>query len=417
VGLSSDTIKQKLLCWGSRHSSFLFLDSCGYPDPYGRYEWIAAVGEKKRLRSWQELHAHSEGQWLFGHISYDAFETLPHFALRSKHLDQTQWSPITFFIPEAVVALERGSITPVLYAAPEDVERLQAALFNEAISEPEAIPAVSFSPALAEQDYLQTIEALREHIAAGDCYEINFCNARHADAPLVLSTLSVFQSLVERSPAPFAAYYQTDGLSMTGASPERYLRVSGKKVLSQPIKGTARRHADPFQDKAASDTLRASPKEQAENVMIVDLTRSDLARVCEVGSIQVDELFGIQSFPAVHQLVSTVSGTLQGGKTWVDALEASFPMGSMTGAPKRKVIELIDRYEPARRGLFSGTVGYVSPSGAADFNVVIRSLFYDQHTQELSYSTGGAITWGSDPVSEWEETLLKGEALERLFKP
>jgi len=199
------------------------------------------------------------------------------------------------------------------------------------------------------------------------------------------------------------------------ASPERFLMKEGAVLRSQPIKGTARRSKDREEDERLRTLLQSSEKEQAENVMIVDLVRNDLARSCEVGSVRVNELFGIYSFPQVHQMISTVSGRLRKDLPFTAAIRAAFPMGSMTGAPKHKVMQLIEQYEASRRELFSGSVGYISPEGDFDFNVVIRSLFYDADTQYLSYQTGGAITWGSDPESEWDELRLKAAAMERIF--
>jgi para-aminobenzoate synthetase component 1 len=202
---------------------------------------------------------------------------------------------------------------------------------------------------------------------------------------------------------------------MMCASPERFITKGGDIVRSQPIKGTARRSADSAEDERLKAELRNSEKEKAENVMIVDLVRNDLAHSCDVGSIEVEELFGIYSFPRVHQMISTVRGRLRHDTPLTDAIRYAFPMGSMTGAPKHKVMQLIDRYEAAMRELFSGSVGYITPDGDFDFNVVIRSLFYNAETGYLSYQTGGAITWGSDPESEWDELRLKAAAMERIF--
>ncbi len=199
------------------------------------------------------------------------------------------------------------------------------------------------------------------------------------------------------------------------ASPERYLHKDGRTILSQPIKGTARRDKDGAIDKQIKEVLRNDIKERAENVMIVDLVRNDLARCCETGSVQVDELFGVYTFPQVHQLISSVSGTMRAGKPFTDVIRYSFPMGSMTGAPKYKVMQLIEQYEQSRRGLFSGTVGYITPTGDFDFNVIIRSLFYNEAEKRLSYQTGGAITYDSNPGKEWDEMRLKAWALERIF--
>ncbi len=414
-GLRPETVRQQVLHWGSRCSPFLFLDSAGYADPYGRWDWLAAAGSVRTLTSWDALAAHPAGDWLFGHAAYEAYQSLGTFPLQGRHTTDAGWPPVSFFVPEVVVGLERGAAAVRVESSGDAPAALWARILAAPLPPSGPLPPVAFQPALAPSAYLTTVDALREHIAAGDCYEINLCNAREATRLVALPPVVLYESLRQASPAPFAACYRSGAHWMACASPERYLRVEGATVRSQPIKGTARRDADPGADAAIKAALQASPKERAENVMIVDLTRSDLARVCAVGSIRVDELFGIQSFPTVHQLVSTVSGTLTPGATWLDAVKASFPMGSMTGAPKQKVMELIDRYEPVPRGLFSGTVGYVTPAGDADFNVVIRSLFYEETTGCLSYSTGGAITWGSDPAAEWEETLLKGAALERLF--
>ena len=193
------------------------------------------------------------------------------------------------------------------------------------------------------------------------------------------------------------------------------MRKDGSKIISQPIKGTARRDKDAVRDEQIKQALSTDIKERAENVMIVDLVRNDLSRCAVTGSVAVEELFGIYTFPQVHQMISTVSATLKAGVPFTDAIRYSFPMGSMTGAPKYKVMQLIETYEHSARELFAGTVGYISPNGDFDFNVVIRSLFYNAATQLLSYHTGGAITYDSNAEAEWEEMRLKAWALERIF--
>jgi para-aminobenzoate synthetase component 1 len=202
---------------------------------------------------------------------------------------------------------------------------------------------------------------------------------------------------------------------MMCASPERYLHKHGNTILSQPIKGTARRGTDTGSDNEIKTALQSSIKDRAENVMIVDLVRNDIARSCKTGSVKVEELFGIYTFPQVHQMISTITGQLKEEEPFTNAIRYSFPMGSMTGAPKVKVMELVEKYEHSRRELFSGTVGYISPEGNFDFNVIIRSLFYNAATRYLSYQTGGAITYDSTPEQEWEEMRLKAWALEKIF--
>jgi len=276
------------------------------------------------------------------------------------------------------------------------------------------LPKITFQLNISKDKYLQTVDRLREHIAAGDCYEINFCCEGFSKNETI-DPLQVFIRLNEVAPAPFAAFYRHDERYMMCASPERYLYKQEGKIVSQPIKGTAKRSVDEKMDEANKAFLKSSVKEQAENVMIVDLVRNDLARSCEVKSVRVEELCGIYSFPQVHQMISTVSATLAPGSPFTNAIKYSFPMGSMTGAPKIKVMELIEQYERTARGLYSGCVGYISPRSDFDFNVVIRSLFYNKKGKYLSYQTGGAITFDSDPELEWEEMRLKALAMEKIF--
>ena len=195
------------------------------------------------------------------------------------------------------------------------------------------------------------------------------------------------------------------------ASPERFLQKRGMQLISQPIKGTSKRDMDPVKDTTNKNHLTSSTKEKSENVMVVDLVRNDMSMVCEKGSVKVKELFGVYSFPQVHQMISTVEGTLSSGLKFTDAIEACFPMGSMTGAPKKRVMELIEDYEFSERGLFSGSIGYITPEGDFDFNVVIRSIFYNKNRKEVSFFAGSGITFYSNAEEEYEECLLKAKAL------
>jgi para-aminobenzoate synthetase component 1 len=263
---------------------------------------------------------------------------------------------------------------------------------------------------------MRTVKILQDHIRRGDCYEINFCQEFYAE-DTDIDPLTVFSKLGSISPNPFAAFYKNEFSYLLCASPERYIKKTGQKLVSQPIKGTSVRFVnDKERDTIQRDNLLQSQKERSENVMVVDLVRNDLARVCQEGSVEVDELFGIYSFPQVHQMISTISGKIKPEKDLVDIIRATFPMGSMTGAPKRKVMQLIERYEKSRRGLFSGAVGYIAPGGDFDFNVVIRSILYNAKDQYLSFSTGSAITHYSDPEAEFAECMLKGQAMRRVLE-
>lgn len=419
-------IKQRMLNWADQFSILLFLDSNNYRSLYAGYECLLATGNRSSanftidndppdgdaLSKLQHFHS-THHDWLFGHICYDYKNQLEP-KLVSSHLSNTGFPLLHFFIPQTVCYINREQ-TVFTIESFDDPELIYKTICEtDLLYAVKTMPELRFRSVVDKETYLDTISKLRRHIADGDCYEINFCNEGYCTNVDIVPR-EVFGSLNTLSPAPFAAYYRLEDKYMMCASPERYLRKSGNTILSQPIKGTARRDADTAKDEQIKESLRANIKERAENVMIVDLVRNDLARCCETGSIKVDELFGIYTFPQVHQMVSSVSGTLKAGIPFTDAIRYSFPMGSMTGAPKFKVMQLIEEYEHSRRELFSGTIGYITPGGDFDFNVVIRSLFYNAATKYLAYQTGGAITYDSNAGQEWEEMRLKAWALERIF--
>ena len=411
-------IKARMLNWAKQFSILLFLDSNNYHQKYSSYECLLAVkpvgtwnGEDDALLKLSQLHEEHK-DWVFGHICYD-YKNQLESKLTSSHKERTGFPLTNFFIPQTVCHINAAQTTLTIESF-EDPGPIYKAIKESAAEELASIPSLQFTSVTSKQQYLDSIRRLRTHIADGDCYEINYCNEGYCEG-VAVQPLQVFNALNALSPAPFAACYRLDDKYLMCASPERYLRKEGSKLLSQPIKGTARRDTDPVKDAEIKEHLRNDIKERAENVMIVDLVRNDLAHCSETGSIAVEELFGIYSFPQVHQMMSTVTGMLRQGVPFTDALRYSFPMGSMTGAPKHKVMQLIDKYEQSRRELYSGTVGYITPAGDFDFNVVIRSLFYNETTQYLSYQTGGAITYDSDPEKEWDEMRLKAWALERIF--
>ncbi len=414
-------IKQRMLDWASQFSILLFLDSNEYTSPHSRYECLLAVGSREAisagdsdtegLQRLQQLYD-AQKDWLFGHIGYDYKNALEP-QLSSQHTAKTKFPELHFFVPQTVCYIAAGS-NELTISSYDDPAVVYAAIMSYVPAALPVLPELQFSSVVDKDSYIATLQKLRTHIADGDCYEINFCTEGFCENAGVHPP-DAFKALNALSPAPFAAYYRLQDQYMMCASPERYLAKHGSKLLTQPIKGTARRDADPAKDEAIKEALRADIKERAENVMIVDLMRNDLAHVCTPGSVQVDELYGIYTFPQVHQMISTVSGTMQPAMPFTEALRHSFPMGSMTGAPKHKVMQLIERYERSRREVFSGTVGYITPDGDMDLNVVIRSMFYNAATGYLSYQTGGAITYDSDPAKEWDEMRLKAWALERIF--
>lgn len=409
-----------MLDWAEQFSILLFLDSNGYDLRHNRFECLLAVDsvevteddDIRGLSELQQLHD-KDKDWLFGHICYDYKNELEP-KLASRHGHKPGFPELYFFRPQVVCYIDKDKRTLHIESIDITPDEVYNSINFVPEIEKEQPPHLKFILRTDKDTYLKNIQVLKQHIKDGDCYEINYCVEGYCEHAHI-DPLSVFHALNTLSPAPFAAFYRYEDKHMMCASPERYLMKKGDTILSQPIKGTARRDSDPVKDAEIKKALSESIKERAENVMITDLVRNDLARCCETGSVQVEELFGIYSFPQVHQMVSTVTGKLKKDIPFTDAIRYSFPMGSMTGAPKIKVMELIDKYEDNRRELFSGTVGYITPDGDFDFNVVIRSLFYDYATHYLSYQAGGAITYDSIPEDEWEEMRLKAWALERIF--
>lgn len=410
-----DEIKNKVLAWIHSSGTFLYLDSHGYQDPYGRYEMLAACAPVRWIKGSQGLNElrSASPDWYFGHLAYD-FKNELFKGLTSRHKGKAPtFEDLAFFVPETVCFIPRGACALVIESF-KDPENILSEILHTPVPVEGDLPNLTFKRCQQQPEYEAALQQVLAHIAAGNCYELNYCSEAVANAA-GLDPCSVYRALKRKAPMPFSAYYRHEDAYMMGASPERYFCKSQSKLIAQPIKGTAPRGANKAADQSAIDRLRKDPKEQAENVMIVDLMRNDLARVCVPGTVEVAELFGIYTFPTVHQLISTVVGTLRPTITVAEILEKTFPMGSMTGAPKKRVLEITDELEVSRRGLYAGTTGYLSPDGDADFNVVIRSLFYDADSGRLSYHSGGAITRQSVPEQEWNELLLKGCALEALF--
>jgi para-aminobenzoate synthetase component 1 len=265
----------------------------------------------------------------------------------------------------------------------------------------------SFCPLVSRRAYLEKVERIKAYIAAGDALEV--CLTHRFEGPCAAEPLSVYRLLRRGNPAPFAAYLDLGDLQLLSASPERFLRVSSGRVQSRPIKGTRPRGRTPDEDRSLRLALAASEKDRCENVMIVDLVRNDLGRVCRIGSVEVTEFLLIEPYTTVFQLVSTVEGKLADGASLFDAIRACFPGGSMTGAPKIRAMEIIDELEPVARGPYAGALGYLSATGDCDLNIVIRTILAREG--RAYFHVGGAIVADSDPEAEWQETLDKASGL------
>jgi para-aminobenzoate synthetase component 1 len=259
----------------------------------------------------------------------------------------------------------------------------------------------------SHEGYLEAVATAREYICAGDIFEVNL--SQRFDVDLPIPPYDLYKRLRKINPAPFANYFNFDGVSIVGASPERFLKVKGDRVETRPIKGTRPRGRTPEEDRKLAEDLLASVKDRAENMMIVDLERNDIGRVCRYGTVKVTELAILETYPTVFHLTSTVVGQLNEGKSRTDLLKATFPGGSITGAPKVRSMEIIDELEPTRRSVYTGSLGYLSFSGDMDLDIVIRTIIVkDGHAY---FQVGGAIVYDSQPEAEYAETMDKGRAL------
>lgn len=410
-------IKRKVLYSLGSYNTFSFLDNNQYHNAPNRFELLVGVGCTTAV-ALAELEQY-KGQWLFGHLNYDLKNTIfPR--LDSRNPCYINFKESGFYIPEYVLAIPYEKNELQIFADDQDeAKKILDAVLQVTAGDASADPVVRIDPLswisdFEKQAYIDTVQQLQNHIVEGDCYEINLCNGHHAKVDF-LNPVALFELLNRHNPAPFSGLYRRGAQYLISSSPERYLYKDDKRIVSQPIKGTIGRAADAQEDELLKQKLLNDLKERAENVMITDLVRNDLARLSEVGSITVPELMGVYTFESLHHLISTVSGRLKEGMDVATILTTPFPMGSMTGAPKYIVMELIEQYENSQRGIYAGTLGYITPQQDFDFNVIIRSLVYDAATAQLSFHTGGAITIDSDAEKEWEETRLKAQRLKQVL--
>ena len=417
-----DLLKRKLLHWGNHQNNFCFLNSNKFSDDdkhqLCKYDFLAAAGwvdelvcENYYLKSLSAFLERNKGNWVFGFISYDLKNEIE--KLDSGNQDGIRMPVVHFFIPETVFECKEGKLVIHHENKLKNIftELESCNIFDLENCEND----FELQPRISKEKYLLAVNRIKEHIQRGDVYELTFCQEFFSE-DATINPAFVYEELNAISPAPMSCFYKLNDKFLISSSPERFLRKKGNKLFSQPIKGTLQRGNNKTEDEKLKQKLFNDEKERAENVMIVDLVRNDLSKVAERGSVQVNELFGIYSFNTMHQMISTVSCGLKDGIGFADIIKATFPMGSMTGAPKVKAMELIEKYESTKRGLFSGTAGYISPDGEFDFNVIIRSLLYNKTNSYLSLMVGSAITAKSNAEYEFKECLLKAEAIVHSLK-
>ena len=417
--------RKKLFQWSSQFHEIAWLDSNNYPQTTSNFEAVLAVEAFTALKTdhheaFEQLKEYQEitKDWIFGYLSYDLKNDLEN--LSSKNFDGLKFPDLYFFQPQKLILVGKEEVEfrylkmvdDEITSDYEEILQLELTLKNNSSEDKKEVNPIQSR--ISKEEYLKKVSEMLEHIYRGDIYEANFCQEYFSENRAI-EPAKVFQNLNKISSPPFASFIKLEDFYVLSASPERYIKKEGNKVISQPIKGTARRAETEEEDSKIVEMLAKDPKELSENVMIVDLVRNDISKVAKKGSVQVDELCKVYSFKQVHQLVSTISAELEIGCTPIEVLKATFPMGSMTGAPKISAMKIIEELEESKRGLYSGAVGYFTPEGDFDFNVVIRSILYNASLEYVSFSVGGAITSRSIPEQEYEECQLKAKAMQQAL--
>ena len=403
--------KRKALQWACTFDAVCYLDSNNFSDPYSKFDTLIAVGAKHEItadagNAFEQLATFREANpgWLTGFFGYDLKNELEN--LTSSNIDKLNFPDLYFFAPEYLILI-KGDNIEIIANNPQYV--LDSIDQQEDHQQNELSP-VNLRSRFTKAEYVETVKKIQEHISRGDIYVTNFCQEFFAqDAGI--DPLATFLKLNSISPNPLASLFKWKDNYILSASPERFLAKRGNKLISQPIKGTAKRGKTIEEDEAIKHQLRNHTKELQENVMVVDLVRNDLTRSAKKGTVRTEELFGIYSFNQLHQMISTVICEIADGLSPVDAIKNTFPMGSMTGAPKISAMRLMEQYERTKRSVYSGAIGYFSADNDFDFNVVIRTLLYNSVKKYLSFQVGSAITYHADAEQEYEECLLKAKAI------
>ena len=408
------TFANKCIDYLSKYQTFTVYDSRQNHLTATNYSFLAAFGVKSELlvapdNNFNRLNRFIEqnSDWCFGYLSYNLKNEIEESGILKT--DYSGLPLLHFYIPEVVITIKNNLLQ--LFYFPDScsettINQIYLEILHLQTSGLLAPKTYTVKNRISEDVYLQKVAYLKTCIHRGDIYEVNFCHEFYVE-DAEINVADFYNSLVKVSNAPFSGIYVHNGYNIISTSPERFLTKQESRLISQPIKGTKPRGKSAEIDKLNKQKLVQSQKEIAENTMIVDLVRNDLSRIALRNSVKVDEFCKIYSFETVHQMISTVSCTLKKGIQFADILKATFPMGSMTGAPKIRAMQLIDETEVSGRGLFSGTMGYIEPNGNFDFNVLIRTVLYNAHTQYLSFWAGSAITAHCNAKQEYTETLVK----------
>ncbi|MFD0760643.1 aminodeoxychorismate synthase component I [Lutibacter aestuarii] len=418
---NSTEFKTQLLLWSQQFKTAVWLDSNNYQQKHSNFDAALAVGAFSKIETnyknaFKKLKEYQTkiNDYIFGYLSYDLKNDVEN--LTSSNFDGLNFPELFFFQPSKIIFIKGTTITlKYLNQFKHEIEQDLNEIKKIKKTVPKAATEnIKIKLRIHKDEYFKKLNTVLTHIQKGNIYEANFCQEFYSEDS-VINPVIVYQNLNEISKPPFATFLKLNDKFLLSASPERYLKKEGDLVVSQPIKGTAKRAANKIDDLKLIKQLEQNQKERAENIMIVDLVRNDLSRFSKKGTVKVDELCKVYTFMQVHQLISTVSCTLKKEVHPVDIIKNTFPMGSMTGAPKISAMKIIENLEETKRGLYSGAVGYFTPHGDFDFNVIIRSILYNASKKYVSYSVGGAITAQSNPEKEYEECLLKAKAMKQVL--
>lgn len=412
---NKDLFVKKIVNFSSDQSHFTLLNS---NDNFDDYELIIAYGAESFLQSSKnslkkiDKYIDKVNDWIFGYLSYDLKNEIENLTDLNK--DVFNLPNLYFYQPKVIWLIkdEKAEIYSLNEKnLNEDWDHINSIDYKDCTEK----SSVDLITRTSKQEYIRKIKNIKKRILQGDCYEMNYCFDMYSKNKTI-NPYKTYIKLNDYTRSPMSTFFKLNQLYLLSSSPERFIKRINRKIISQPIKGTAKRGLDSKEDEKIKNTLLSSPKELSENHMIVDLVRNDLSRVAEKGSVKVKNLNKLNTFKRVHQLISTIEAEIAVNTKFSKIISGMFPMGSMTGAPKIESMNIIDEYESTKRGLYSGSIGYIKPNKDFDFNVVIRSIIYDKLLKEINVSVGSAITFKSDPESEFEECLLKAEPMIKSLK-
>lgn len=405
--------------WSQTYREIAVLDSNNHSEKYSKFDWVLAVDALTSIQtdfstSFDALQQYQQvtNDWLFGYLTFDLKNNIE--KLHSLNFDGLHFPDLFFFQPKKLFFISCNQVEMLYMNFCEDeIEKdfISICSINTDIKKDEVpINEIQIKQRISKEVYYKKVNEMLEHIQKGNIYEANLCMEFYAEQTTI-NPLDTFEKLNAISKAPFTVFFKNNLHFLLSASPERYLKKEKNKLISQPIKGTAKRYKDPIADFKSKEQLENNPKERSENIMITDLVRNDLSKTASRGSVKVEELCGIHTFNQVHQMISTITSKINPEIPLISTITTTFPMGSMTGAPKIAALQIIEDLEETKRGLYSGSFGYFTPDGDFDFNVVIRSILFNAATNYVSFSVGSAITSLSKPELEYEECLLKAKAM------